>query len=81
MRVVREGRKRGGEGGRGEGESVKVSTVQEDHQAKTKLVMETQKKQEASKNGDAVKVSDIFQPLFIIMIIFSVLLDDDAAAG
>ena len=63
VRVVRE---RGGEGGerkrekgeKGEGDKgVKVSTVQEDCQVKTKLAMETRVKQEASQSTATVRVS------------------------
>lgn len=57
VRVVRERGRRGGEGGRGEkggaggrGES-KMTTIQEDCEVKTRLVMETQKEKNTSQNS------------------------------
>ena len=44
----------GGDGG--EGEIEKVSSIQQDHQTKTQLSLETQKRQEARQNNTQLKV-------------------------
>lgn len=50
VKVVRERGRRGGEGVRGERENNKMTSVQEDCEVKTRLVMETQK-EKCSQNG------------------------------
>lgn len=50
VKVVRERGRRGGEGGRGERENNKMTSVQEDCEVKTRLVMETEK-EKYSQNG------------------------------
>ena len=56
VRAVREGGKRGGGGRREEGEAVMVSSIQEDQQVKTRLVMESQRRQESSQKDASVRV-------------------------
>ena len=56
VRAVREGGKRGGGGRREEGEAVMVSSIQEDRQVKTRLMMESQKRQESSQKDASVRV-------------------------
>lgn len=51
VKVVRERAKRGGEDGRGEREGGKMTSVQEDREVKTQLVMEAQKKEDPSQIG------------------------------
>ena len=46
-------------GERGEGEIEKVSSIQQDHQTKTQLSLETQKQQETRQNNAQLKVSKI----------------------
>ena len=64
VRVVRERGEEGGEGKREKGgkeegdKGVKVSTVQEDHQVKTRLAMETRVRQEPSQTTATVRVSN-----------------------